>query len=67
MGMWEELGGKGKIPQNRKGTVNTTQKMLPGELEEESKKRKTYLRYNRGEGKVQEKEIPGWDRQDFKE
>lgn len=45
MGMWDDLGKKGRLPQNNQGTIEKTSEKKA--LEEEQKKRKTYLKYNR--------------------
>lgn len=56
--MWEEVGKKGKLPFG-KNEVATNEKQV--DLEEEKKKRKTYLKYNRGKfgifGDKSEKEL----------
>jgi hypothetical protein len=47
--MWDKLGKEGSLPfeKNPKGAVSAPSKQSKTELEEEKKKRKGYLRYNR--------------------
>lgn len=49
MGFWDNVGKEGKLPQNTQGKVEAPQKDA---LEEEKKKRKTYLKYNRAKNGI---------------
>jgi hypothetical protein len=47
--MWDKVGEKGKLP-FEKNEVATNEKQV--DLEEEKKKRKTFLKYNRGKNGI---------------
>lgn len=54
MGLFDEIGKKGNLPfkDNKQGAVNAPSVATREELDEEKKKRKSVLRYNRGKNGI---------------